>query len=95
VTAQKAREGKVHLGWLPIGTQRRLKQQLLAPEWELNGIGQRVVEEKKVTKAKIGRSPDLADSLNLCFYNVVASVPTVLHLPERQRPQPWSVSHRR
>jgi hypothetical protein len=63
--AEKARAGLISLAGLDGATARRLKQQLMAPAWKLDGAGRRVVEPKDETKKKIGRSPDDADSFNL------------------------------
>jgi len=52
--AERARSGGVYLGALDRATLRRLKQQLLAPAWELDGQGRRKVEPKDETKEKIG-----------------------------------------
>lgn len=44
-----------------------LKSELNAPRWKPDGRGRRVVEPKETTKARLGRSPDRADSLILAF----------------------------
>ncbi len=69
-TAEKAKSGMIHLGRLDAETLRRLKQQLLAPTWELDATGRRAVEKKEKTKEKIGRSPDDADALALCHHQM-------------------------
>src|SRR5262249_1763122 len=56
--AERARAGGVYLGGLDRATLRRLKQQLLAPAWDLDGQGRRKVEPKDDSNEKIGRSPD-------------------------------------
>ena len=48
-------------------TLARLRQQLLAPAWEVDSAGRRAVEKKDETKDKIGRSPDDADAFNLAY----------------------------
>jgi hypothetical protein len=65
VVAEKARHGRLDLSRLPQDVLARLRQQLLAPEWKLDGAGRRQVEPKDRTKEKIGRSPDDADALHL------------------------------
>lgn len=90
-TVEQARQGNVYLGMLDKATLRRLKRQLLAPQWDQNAAGQRVVERKDVTKEKIGRSPDDADSLQLAFLEGVkfeppkspADMPQTLSAPDR------------
>lgn len=74
-TAEKAKRGEVHLGQLDRAALRRLKQQLMAPEWGLDGQGKRKVEPKDDTKEKIGRSPDDADALNLAYYDAPSQAP--------------------
>jgi hypothetical protein len=71
--AERAGGGGVYLGDLDRGTQRRLKQQLLAPAWDPDSQGRRKVEKKEDTKEKIGRSPDDADAVNLAFYEPPAA----------------------
>lgn len=63
-----AEAGLMDLSRLTKETTDALHQQLTAPEYSFNSKGQRVVDEKKVTKRKIGRSPDDADALLLCYY---------------------------
>jgi hypothetical protein len=63
--SEKAKAGLIYLGLLDRPTLARLRTQLLAPTWDLEAAGRRKVEPKDVTKAKIGRSPDDADSFNL------------------------------
>lgn len=70
-SADKAKAGLVYLGGEGIDreTRQRLRQQLMAPAWKLDGAGRRCVEPKDETKEKIGRSPDDADALLLAFYD--------------------------
>ena len=66
-TAELARAGRVYFGRLDRPTRSRLRQQLLAPAWELDLTGRRKVESKDDTKEKILRSPDDADACNLSY----------------------------
>lgn len=66
--AEKARSGGVYLGDLDRRTLQRLRQQLMAPTWDIDATGARQVEEKDDTKEKIGRSPDDADAFNLSHH---------------------------
>jgi hypothetical protein len=50
-------ECDLSLSFSPCQPLQRLRQQLFAPTWDINGARQRVVEEKK-TKERIGRNPD-------------------------------------
>jgi hypothetical protein len=63
---------QVSLSLLSRDWQLELKRQLLAPKYSMNKKGQRVVEEKIVTKSRIGRSPDDADAMLLAYSNVNA-----------------------
>ncbi len=65
--ADMARAGLVCFNRLDRKTLARLRQQLLAPAWDVDGAGRRAVEKKDDTKEKIGRSPDDADAANLAF----------------------------
>ena len=69
-SAEKARAGLICLSRLDRKTLARLRQQLLAPEWDVDLAGRRAVERKDITKEKIGRSPDDADALNLSHLDV-------------------------
>lgn len=54
--------------------KHKLRNELLAPHYEINAHGQMVVESKEKTKNRTKQpSPNLADSLNLCFYDGVTS----------------------
>lgn len=44
-----------------------LKRQLMAPTWEMDSRGRRVVERKEEMKARLGRSPDDADAFNIAY----------------------------
>src|SRR5262245_6089830 len=83
-TAERARSGGIYLGALDRATLRRLKQQLMAPAWDLDAQGRRKVEPKDETKEKIGRSPDDADAFLLAYYEAPTGLaPTVIE-PERR-----------
>jgi len=92
-TAEKARKGLVHLAGLPAAVRRRLRQQLLAPAWERDGAGRRVVEPKEITKEKLGRSPDDADALNLAYYDG-ADYQAPEPVPQTRPPNPYDVGER-
>jgi hypothetical protein len=65
-----AKEGLVDIHRLDKHTQHRLRIQLLAPRHDPDRAGRRVVEEKRITKEKIKRSPDDADAMNLAYCHV-------------------------
>lgn len=80
-TVKKAEAGFVRFGLLPKRVLVELKLQAMAPEWQLDGAGRRVVEEKPKTEERLGRSPDGLDSCNLAFLdtNFVAPTPIEVH----------------
>lgn len=65
-TRVRAREKRLDLSRLPKDIRERLIREWGAPKYEIMS-GKKVVDEKKVTKAKLGQSPDLADTGNLTF----------------------------
>ncbi len=86
--AEKARKGLVYFGRLDRRSLARLRQQLMAPEFDLNGAGQRVVERKDITKEKIKRSPDDADAANLAWLDTASpksAEPVVNYRPPERR----------
>lgn len=85
--AEKARNGFVCLNRMDRKTRARLRQQLLAPEWDVDLAGRRVVEKKDITKEKIGRSPDDGDAFNLSHleYATARAEPVVNYRPPERR----------
>lgn len=73
--ADRAKCGQLCIGRLDKPTLRRLKQQLMAPAWDLDAAGRRCVEPKEDTKEKIGRSPDDADAFNLSYHEPTSMIP--------------------
>jgi hypothetical protein len=67
-TRDRARSGQLDLTRLSKSSLRRLKSQAMVVEYEVVQ-GRRVCEPKDITKAKCGRSPDSADSMNLGYYS--------------------------
>ncbi|ARU40198.1 hypothetical protein CCB80_03210 [Armatimonadetes bacterium Uphvl-Ar1] len=67
-SAELAGRGEIDVSRLSKEHQQLLMTQLLAPTWQLDSSGRRVVEKKELTKKRIKRSPDDADAFNLCHY---------------------------
>lgn len=67
-TREAARLGQLDLSRLPMDIREKLKRELTAPKWAPNKRGQKEVEAKKITKKRLGWSPNLADALNLAYY---------------------------
>lgn len=68
-TVEKGKLGLISLGNLDNETLYRLRLQAMAPTWELNRASQRVIEDKKKTRARLsGKSPDGMDAMNLAYY---------------------------
>lgn len=63
---ERARNKRLDLSRLRKDIRERLERELSAPKYK--APGKKVVEEKAVTKARLGASPDLADGANLAFY---------------------------
>jgi hypothetical protein len=66
-TADRAMSNELSLARLDADTRRELRRQALAPTWEPDNRGRRVVEVKDKTKKRIKRSPDDMDALNLAY----------------------------
>jgi hypothetical protein len=79
-TADRARAGHVHLGLLSPRILDELKRQAMAPMWQTNSAGQRVIEEKEAMRARLGRSPDGQDALNLSYFYVDWRAPEMIHV---------------
>lgn len=80
VTRERAKLGKLKLGLIPTKILMELRRQAMAPLWSLNSAGQREVEEKDVTKKRLGRSPDSIDALNLSYYVIDSRMPEVMDI---------------
>jgi hypothetical protein len=90
--AEKAKKGLVCLARLDRKTLARLRQQLLAPAWDMDDAGRRAVERKDQTKDKLGRSPDDADAFNLAYLETgELSYGLPVENPERVRLGPYQV----
>lgn len=65
--SERADEGRLDLSKLDSDVLKELRRQFLAPKWEPDSQGRRVVEKKEKTKQRIKRSPDDADGVNLAY----------------------------
>lgn len=70
VTSNLLCEKQISLARLDAGQVQTIQQQAVQITYKLNGKGQRVVEEKRITKERIGRSPDDLDAFNLAYYPI-------------------------
>jgi len=66
-TAERAADGRLDLSRINADTRRELRRQALAPLWQVDSQGRRVVEPKDKTKSRIKRSPDDMDALNISY----------------------------
>lgn len=66
--AEAASDGLIDVSRLAANHKHLIMTQCMAPTWELDSHGRRVVEKKKLTKKRLKRSPDDADAFNLCHY---------------------------
>lgn len=67
VTAELARHRRLSFARLAASDQRELRRQCMAPTWQVDNQGRRVVEPKDRTKKRLGRSPDDMDAVNLAY----------------------------
>ena len=96
VTFRLARAGGLDLSGLPQEHQQRIRQQFFAPTWSPDGGGNHVVEDKAITKQRLGFSPDDADAVNLAYADAMrlpmAEVVEEDDVPRRnqrdEKPQP-------
>ncbi len=77
---KKAGHGFVKFGLLPQRQIRDLKMQAMAPLWQLDGAGRRVVEEKPKTEERLGRSPDGMDAVNLAYLDTNFECPSPIEV---------------
>lgn len=61
------RDKNINLARVNIHTRNELAKQLLSPLYKYDRYARRQIESKDDTKKRIGRSPDLADALMLCY----------------------------
>lgn len=80
--AGKAAAGQMDLSRLPQDVLGRLRDQLLTPAYELLPGGTVRVEAKKEVKLRLGRSPDDADALLVCYCDAQTWAPQVLFKQE-------------
>jgi hypothetical protein len=67
-TQEQAKEGLIDISRLSTAEVARLKAECLAVTYDVDVKGRYRVEAKLATRAKIKRSPDLADAFNLACY---------------------------
>jgi hypothetical protein len=66
-TARLAKAGEVDFSRLPAEHLKEIRRQAMAPVWRVDAQGRCVVEEKALTKKRLGCSPDDCDAVNLAF----------------------------
>jgi len=86
--ADLAAAGKISVARLAADTRAELQRQLLGVKYKINTAGQREVESKDVTKARLKKSPDEADGFLLacCTPDNIAQVATIATQPEPPKP---------
>jgi len=76
--AEKAMHNEVSLFHIPNDLKNKLKLELLSPRYTITNKGQFLVESKEKTKKRTRlSSPNLADALNLCYYEGAQEAITV------------------
>ncbi len=85
-SADLASAGKISVACLPADVRAELQRQLLGVKYRLNPAGQREVESKDTTKARLKKSPDEGDALLLscCRPGNIAQVVTITSPEERE-----------
>jgi hypothetical protein len=78
----KALAGKMDLSRLPQDVLERLREQLLAASYKLQGKGVHCVEPKDDMKDRLGRSPDDADGMLVAFTDARTWAPKALFRKE-------------
>lgn len=89
--ADRAFEGRIDLSALPPAVLAEIRRQCMAPKWAPDSQGRKVVEEKKVTKKNIKRSPDDADAMNLAYAPPPPNTTSGLGPKRKQQPSPIRV----
>lgn len=89
MAARRAARGLVNLSRLDRATRQRIEMQLLAPVWWPDALGRRCVESKDDLRKpdRLGRSPDDADAVNLCFYEPASGIMSAV-VPNASAAQP-------
>ncbi len=84
MTREQARHGLIKMGLLPTRILAELRKEAVAPLWSLNSAGQREIEPKERTAARLdGRSPDQMDSLNLQRYAPQYRTPELMNVEQQ------------
>lgn len=76
-----AKAGKLDLHRLSKDSLATLRTQAMAQTWKVDAAGRRKCLPKDEIKDTLKRSPDSMDAMNLAYYPVNASIPTV-HQPQ-------------
>lgn len=75
---KKAMESEMDLSDLPQDVLKKLKLQLLTPSYEILPNKAYQVEIKKKIKERLGRSPDDADAMLVCYHEISHDLPSVV-----------------
>jgi hypothetical protein len=76
--AEEAGKGNVSWAGLPTDVRQELRRQFGSVRYVLNARGQRCVEKKDDTKARLKRSPDEADAVLLAYASVSPGVERIV-----------------
>jgi hypothetical protein len=69
-TRQYIYQGEFDISRLELDLRREVKREVTSPRYKMDSKSRRVVEDKAAQKKRVGRSPDLADTINLCFAGI-------------------------
>lgn len=85
-TRDRARmKDMMFLGLLPRRTLIDLYRQAKGVQWTTDSAGRRVVEQKDITRSRLGRSPDGMDAINLAFYPAAFASPQMVDVGEQKQ----------
>lgn len=73
-----AMRSEMDLSRLPQDVLKRLQRQLLTPSYRILPNGATAVESKDDIKERLKRSPDDADAMLVCYWNVTRDLPSVI-----------------
>ena len=80
---EQANKGLISFSMVDEDVKIDLKNEFLLPLYSIDAKGRKVVESKKSIKRRTKhRSPDMADSVNLAFYNPSPSISVTVSEPE-------------
>jgi len=75
---KKAMNSEMDLSELPQDVLKKLRLELLTPSYKISGSKAYQVEKKEDIKKRLGRSPDNADAMLVCYHEISHDLPSVV-----------------